>query len=517
MSDTEASKKQEQPANTTINIPPASQPTPQHTNIKRRQRPKTTEPTTVKVIQHNVLHWRERKTDLANIYRKIDPDIILINSHGIPDNKPLHLSQYRIHRKNTTNTHTDGTAIAIKHNIQHKIIDNFISDTLAVEIDTSTGKIIIATLYQPPARPYIPIPDFLQLFRRNTPVYMLADLNANHHFLGYRHTNTAGRQLYNLTLNRTIQHIGPHFPTYYSANSNTTPDIILTNFRTHHNTHTAPGPLTTSVHIPIIFTISASPIQIPSMPRPSFKQANWASFKTEISENINSTEFPDPATLEDIDTEVEKWHETIKTATKNNIPTTRHRTLPTPKHSHETNTIMIQFTALRTHAHIHGWTRQQYNRMERQLEALTDLLMRQAEAAQRAQEEGQRREERLNQLLERMVVQQTSQSTSRTGSDDASSSSNTSTHGVRYPTSAATTPYLTSSASLREFDACQHKFEGYVTFTKINMLTRTEQRAALTAVLDDEWTRTLRYGISVPEDADLGSILDTMGEYLRNY
>ncbi|KAK3874801.1 hypothetical protein Pcinc_020289 [Petrolisthes cinctipes] len=48
------------------------------------------------------------------------------------------------------------------------------------------------------------------------------------------------------------------------------------------------------------------------------------------------------------------------------------------------------------------------------------------------------------------------------------------------------------------------------------MLTRTEQRAALTAVLDDEWTRTLRYGISVPEDADLGSILDAMGEYLRN-
>ncbi|KAK4311797.1 hypothetical protein Pmani_011926 [Petrolisthes manimaculis] len=154
--------------------------------------------------------------------------------------------------------------------------------------------------------------------------------------------------------------------------------------------------------------------------------------------------------------------------------------------------------------------------MERQLEALTDLLMRQAEAAQRAQEEGQRREERLNQLLERMVVQQTSQSTSRTGSDDASSSSNTSTHGVRYPASAATTPHLTSSASLREFDAWRHKFEGYVTLTKINMLTRTEQRAALTAVLDDEWTRTLRYGISVPEDADLGSILDAMEEYLRN-
>ncbi|KAK3896105.1 hypothetical protein Pcinc_000203 [Petrolisthes cinctipes] len=139
-----------------------------------------------------------------------------------------------------------------------------------------------------------------------------------------------------------------------------------------------------------------------------------------------------------------------------------------------------------------------------------------AEAAQRAQEEGQRREERLNQLLEHMVAQPSSQSTSRTGSDDTSSSSNTSTHSARFPASAATTPHLTSSASLREFDAWRYKFEGYVTLTKINMLTRTEQRAALTAVLDDEWTRTLRYGISVPEDADLGSILDAMGEYLRN-
>ncbi|KAK3851886.1 hypothetical protein Pcinc_041496 [Petrolisthes cinctipes] len=154
--------------------------------------------------------------------------------------------------------------------------------------------------------------------------------------------------------------------------------------------------------------------------------------------------------------------------------------------------------------------------MEKQMEALTALLVRQAEEAQRAQEEGQRREERLNQLLEHMVAQPSSQSTSRTGSDDTSSSSSTSTHSARFPASAATTPHLTSSASLREFDAWRYKFEGYVTLTKINMLTRTEQRAALTAVLDDEWTRTLRYGISVPEDADLGSILDAMGEYLRN-
>lgn len=51
--------------------------------------------------------------------------------------------------KNYTNTHTDGTARAIKHSIKHKTYDDFISDALAVEIESNTGNILIATLYQP--------------------------------------------------------------------------------------------------------------------------------------------------------------------------------------------------------------------------------------------------------------------------------------------------------------------------------------------------------------------------------
>lgn len=330
------------------------------------------------MIQHNVLHWRDRRIGLSNIYRNIDPDIILINSHGIPENEPIHIPRYRIHRKNTTNTHTDGTAIAVKHDIPHKILDHFISDMLAIEINTATGKLIIATLYQPPARPYIPIPDFIQLFRRHTPVYMLADLNANHPTLGYRHSNTAGRQLHNMILNRTLQHIGPHFPTYFSANSSTTPDIILSNYRTHHNTHATPGPLTTSDHTPIIFTISSSPIQIPTTPRPSYSQAKWEDLKNEVHERINNTLFPEHPTLEEIDREIENWYDTILNATRAHIPMTHHRTIPAPTHSYETNIILIQYTTLRTHAQIHGWTQHQYYRYRTLQQRLQEALLREA-------------------------------------------------------------------------------------------------------------------------------------------
>ena len=126
--------------------------------------------------------------------------------------------------------------------------------------------------------------------------------------------------------------------------------------------------------------------------------------------------------------------------------------------------------------------------MEKQLEVLTTLMARQAQ-------EAQRREERLSQLLERMVTQQQSQSPSGSPGDD------TTARGPRFPASATTVPHLTSSASLREFDAWRHKFEGYESLTKVNLLPKAEQRAALTAVLDDEWTRILRYGTIIPDDA----------------
>lgn len=247
-----------------------------------------------------------------------------------------------------------------------------------MEIETTTGKIIIATLYQPPVRPYIPIPDFTQLFRRNIPVYMLADLNANHPSLGYTRSNAAGRQLYNLILNRTLQHIGPHFPTYTAAHANTTPDIVLTNYKTYHNTHITAGPLTTSDHTPVILTISAAPIQIPSTPRPSYSQADWDSFKTEIEDKISSSPFPTPATLEEIDDEVNKWQETILSATNKHIPTTTHRTLPAPQHSHDTKLILVQYTNLRTHIQTHGFTRQQYQRYRQLQQNLQDSLTRDA-------------------------------------------------------------------------------------------------------------------------------------------
>ena len=98
-----------------------------------------------------MLNWSGRSHTLITQYKDIDPHIILINSHGIPDHGSLKIHGYKTHKKNTTNRHMDGTAILIKSNLYHKIYDDFISDMLAVEVTTETGPIILATVYLPPA------------------------------------------------------------------------------------------------------------------------------------------------------------------------------------------------------------------------------------------------------------------------------------------------------------------------------------------------------------------------------
>ena len=63
--------------------------------------------TKLKIIQHNVLQWKNRRHELFNIYRHIDPDIILINSHCLPNQTPIKILGYKIYQKNTLQSTTE--------------------------------------------------------------------------------------------------------------------------------------------------------------------------------------------------------------------------------------------------------------------------------------------------------------------------------------------------------------------------------------------------------------------------
>ncbi|KAK3875281.1 hypothetical protein Pcinc_019836 [Petrolisthes cinctipes] len=150
--------------------------------------------------------------------------------------------------------------------------------------------------------------------------------------------------------------------------------------------------------------------------------------------------------------------------------------------------------------------------MENQVEQLTALLVQQAEMARQAQEESRRREGRLNDVLEQLISRQVG----NPGREDSQAGAVEATpQHVKFSPSAALTPHLSSSASLREFDAWRHKFRGYVALTKVTSLPLVQQKAILTSMLDDEWTRTLRYVVDVADGAQLEEVLDAMEAHLR--
>ena len=178
----------------------------------------------IKIIQHNVLNWKTNKQSLLINYKFNNPDIILINSHGLRSYEELKIPGYRIYEINYSEEVSDGSAIVVKYNIKHKLYDDFDTDFLAVEIERNLGPIIIATTYLPPRRAFLPYPDILRLLSNNIPTYILGNFNGRHTVFGNKENNTVGKSLINLINQGKMLHLGPHFPTFLRHNTSTNPD-----------------------------------------------------------------------------------------------------------------------------------------------------------------------------------------------------------------------------------------------------------------------------------------------------
>lgn len=141
--------------------------------------------------------------------------------------------------------------------------------------------------------------------------------------------------------------------------------------------------------------------------------------------------------------------------------------------------------------------------MEQQLERLTDLL---TDQMQRAQQRDEAHQQEMRTLLSGLTG-----ATNLGGTQGSELVQKTKLHN-----SVVTPPCLTWSASLREFDAWQHNFEGYARLVNITALKPSEQQTALCSLVDEEWTRMLRFGLDVKEDAALKTAPDAMEKHLRS-
>ena len=178
--------------------------------------------------------------------------------------------------------------------------------------------------------------DFGTLYRKNHPVYLLADLSIRHRFLGHHNNNERGNYFCPNISNGNFQHLGPDFNTLINRRGK--PDTILANRHALLHHHISEGNQTTSDHIPIIMKISTSPIVIPIPTTYDLNKANWDLYKQKINESIQSNPNPklwdtNNLTANEIDEKLSFWINSINNATTVTVPEKRHKILPHPKRS----------------------------------------------------------------------------------------------------------------------------------------------------------------------------------------
>ena len=308
----------------------------------------------LKIIQHNVLYWTKvRAIELCNLYNRLNPDLILLNSTSVVDNQPIKIFNYDVHTRNHLNEAHSGVAIAIRKSIPYRILDDYGDDLLGVQIETTKGPISVFTLYSPPRRNYLPIGDIRRIFQRNMPVYMAADLNAHHQIMGYQYVNNKGRIIKELIDRDIIKYMGPDFPTL--VGKQTKPDVILANRQAFFNVSINPGTLTTSDHLPINITISTKPIIKEQKTRFNFKRANWEKYQELISDNTTMTNLNNQ-TKDKIDEEMESWLSNITAAASEAIPVTGLKYLIHPHNSDFLKILVNMYNQLMS---LNYWNRQQ--------------------------------------------------------------------------------------------------------------------------------------------------------------
>ena len=294
----------------------------------------------------------------------MNPHVILINSHGRLDNEPIKIYPYRIYQQNLRNVHlSDGVAIAVRHDVPHKVTRDFTSEVMAVTLMTTQGEITIATCYFPPSRPYLPMRDLNRLSNIQHPVYLLGDMNARHVALGHSSENPIGRQLANRIHNDEWQYLGPDFRTFHAHSWTSKPDIVLCNRNAFFNYVISPGPPSTSDHIPVVLEISANPIAQPCTPRPHYKSANWDLYKTEIDSAMTTPNL-DGKTVDEIEEELSRWYERVLAAKEKAIPKKNFKITPHANRSPLLNDIESDIRALLEEGRVQGWSREKYARLK---------------------------------------------------------------------------------------------------------------------------------------------------------
>ncbi|CAF1540625.1 unnamed protein product, partial [Rotaria sp. Silwood1] len=253
-----------------------------------------------------------------------DCDILSINETNLKPQQLFSLPGYHIYRNDRQNKQGGGVLLAIRNNIKcFEIFNQTIEDneTLAVQIETFNGFLLIASIYIPP-NAKLNCDVFQHLYKINNNCLILGDLNAALCTMGSKKTNAKGYQLQQLLADGFLQCIDNNLMTYARNNYEEKIDWILASQPTLSfidNVETYPSLGLKEDHRPLTFHLNMSAELKPGSPRLSYnyKTADSKLYRSKLNDLLHKIDINQNITnAHQIETYVKELTESIVSATK---------------------------------------------------------------------------------------------------------------------------------------------------------------------------------------------------------
>lgn len=174
---------------------------------------------------------KQRELELFITNEKID--IILLAETFLNSDNDFSLKNFYVYR-NDRQSHAGGVAIAIRHDIEHKLLpttNTVIIENISIEVNISNTPTIITSAYSPRYTTDFKSDMLLLTSHVTTPFILLGDFNAKHTSWNCNNNNAAGKSLFTLQQSEQFMVFHPTEHTHYphSGATPSTIDLMVTN------------------------------------------------------------------------------------------------------------------------------------------------------------------------------------------------------------------------------------------------------------------------------------------------
>lgn len=282
------------------------------------------------MVNWNACSLKSKTIELCDFLEEGEIDVAFITETHLKPEVSVYLPDFRIVRLDRPNSRGGGVAIALRKNINCRLLPSFqlkCIEAVGVEVTTSVGPITLIVAYCPTqavtsdGSSAALRRDIIKLTRRQGQYIIAGDLNAKNQAWGNTRCNQNGTIWCKDMQEGHYTILGPDSPTRLTrSGAHATLDIYITNMG-NNITHPVTYQALSSDHYPVVAEVGASVNRHAASLRRDYHRVTWDRFQQSIDGNVDFEARLE--TPEDIDQQLQSIVEAISQAREQHVPVAR--------------------------------------------------------------------------------------------------------------------------------------------------------------------------------------------------